>query len=151
MLIYRGTRDGSSSDIFHQKCDNQGPTICLYENSYGNIFGGFTSVSWTDQGGYNLDTNCFIFTLTNNYNIGPTKFKIKPKTKNCIYHSTQEGPTFGGGEIGISSDFRKKECWSYFPSSFEDTTNKGNSIFTGNDKKDNHFLIKEIEVFKLFF
>jgi hypothetical protein len=28
-LIYRGTRDGSGSNIFHNKCDNQGPTICL--------------------------------------------------------------------------------------------------------------------------
>ena len=150
MLIYRGTRDGSSSDIFHQKCGNQGPTICLYENSYGNIFGGFTSISWTSQGDYHIDKNCFIFTLTNNYNIEPTKFKIKPDIKQCVYHNIKEGPTFGGGEIGISKDFRKDECWSYFPSSFEDTTNKGNSIFTANNKKNNFFTIKEIEVFKLF-
>ena len=28
-LIYRGTRDGSESKTFHNKCDNQGPTIIL--------------------------------------------------------------------------------------------------------------------------
>jgi len=31
-LLYRGTRDGSESKTFHNKCDNQGPTICLCEN-----------------------------------------------------------------------------------------------------------------------
>ena len=46
-LIYRGTRDGSNCKIFHNKCDNQGPTICLFKNEKGNIFGGYTSISWT--------------------------------------------------------------------------------------------------------
>ncbi len=26
-LLYRGTRDGSTADIFHKKCDNQGPLL----------------------------------------------------------------------------------------------------------------------------
>ena len=30
-LLYRGSRDGSKSTVFHNKCDNQGPTICLYK------------------------------------------------------------------------------------------------------------------------
>ena len=46
-LIYRGTRDGIGSDIFHNKCDNQGPTIVLCKNEKGNIFGGYSSISWT--------------------------------------------------------------------------------------------------------
>ena len=39
-LIYRGTRDGSTAKSFHNKCDNQGPTLCLYKNDKENIFGG---------------------------------------------------------------------------------------------------------------
>ena len=39
-LIYRGSRDGTTSLCFHNKCDNKGPTICLYKNEKGNIFGG---------------------------------------------------------------------------------------------------------------
>ena len=36
ILIYRGTRDGSSSKVFHEKCgDNQGPTICFYKMKKG--------------------------------------------------------------------------------------------------------------------
>ena len=42
-LLYRGTKDGSTANIFHNKCDNKGPTLCLYQNDKGNVFGGFTS------------------------------------------------------------------------------------------------------------
>ena len=38
ILLYRGTRDGDSANIFHNKCDNQGPTICLCKNEKDNIF-----------------------------------------------------------------------------------------------------------------
>ena len=34
-LLYRGSRDGTTSNIFHNKCDNKGPTICLYKNEKG--------------------------------------------------------------------------------------------------------------------
>ena len=49
-LIYRGSRDGTRSQNFHEKCDNQGPTICLYKNEKGYIFGGYASISWTTEG-----------------------------------------------------------------------------------------------------
>ena len=50
-LLYRGTRDGSGANIFHNKCDNQGPTITLCKNDRGNIFGGYSSISWASGGG----------------------------------------------------------------------------------------------------
>ena len=34
-LIYRGSRDGTTSNCFHNKCDNKRPTICLYKNEKG--------------------------------------------------------------------------------------------------------------------
>ena len=48
-LIYRGTRDGMTSNKFHEKCDNQGPTITLIKTDK-NIFGGYTSISWSSDG-----------------------------------------------------------------------------------------------------
>ena len=45
-LIYRGSRDGTKSNIFHNKCDNKGPTITLFKNEKGHIFGGFSPISW---------------------------------------------------------------------------------------------------------
>ena len=148
-LIYRGTRDGTTSNIFHSKCDNQGPTICLYKNDKGNIFGGFSSISWTNNGEYHSAPESFIFTLTNIHNIPPTKFILK-NIDSAVYHSIKEGPTFGTGEIGISKDYKTTISWSYFPSSYQDSTGKGRSIITGNkDNKSHDLWIKEIEVFKL--
>ena len=37
-LLYRGTRDGTTSKKFHEKCDDKGPTITLYKNDNGSIF-----------------------------------------------------------------------------------------------------------------
>ena len=48
-LLYRGTRDGMSANAFHNKCNNKGPTISLFKNEKGYIFGGYMSINW--QGG----------------------------------------------------------------------------------------------------
>ena len=149
-LIYRGTRDGSACNIFHNKCDNQGPTICLYKNDKGNIFGGFTSISWTEKGGFHSDSNSFLFTLTNIYNLPPTKFPIS-NNNYSVYHYNNRGPSFGSGcEIYIYEDFLKTDSYSSFPCAYSDVLNKGKSIFTGDsNNNNNYFKIKEIEVFKL--
>ena len=143
-LLYRGSRDGSTSKIFHEKCDNQGPTICLYKNEKGYIFGGFAPISWTDKGGHHSSQGSFIFTLTNIYGIKPTKFPCTDK--NMVFHEIEYGPTFND-DICIYSDFGKGACYSAFPYKCKDTLGKGNSIFTNNKSSDLN--IKEIEVFKL--
>ena len=62
-LIYRGTRDGMSSNDFHNKCDNKGKTLCLFLNEKDIIFGGYSSIPWTNNGGDKIAKDCFIFTL----------------------------------------------------------------------------------------
>ena len=73
-LLYRGSRDGTTSQDFHDKCDNKGKTISLYLNDKGNIFGGYSSIPWTKNGGDKTANDCFLFTLTNIFNTEPTKF-----------------------------------------------------------------------------
>ena len=148
-LIYRGSRDGTKSQNFHEKCDNQGPTICLYKNEKGYIFGGYASISWSKEGNdYKRAPDCFLFTLTNIYGTEPIKFKFKD-TKYSVYHSYDHGPHFGG-DIKIFEDFNTKDSTSNFPDDYEDTLNKGKSIFTGDLNNNNcDFKVKEIEVFKL--
>ena len=149
-LIYRGTRDGSTSKAFHNKCDNQGPTICLYKNDKGNIFGGYASISWTNSGDGHSASDSFIFTLTNIHGTKPTKF-CNTDTKNSVYHRADLGPCFLN-DICIYKDFRNNEKYqsgfSSFPCGYKDTLNKGKSIFTG-DSNNNHFKVTEIEVFKI--
>ena len=43
-LLYRGTKDGMSNDVFRNKCNNKGPTITLIKNDKGYIFGGYASI-----------------------------------------------------------------------------------------------------------
>ena len=152
-LLYRGSRDGTTSKVFHSKCDNQGPTICLYKNEKGNIFGGYTSLSWASENGvYRSASDSFIFTLTNIYNIEPTKF-ANSDTRYSVRHYYDYGPTFGGGhDIYIPQDYNNNNSpYINFPHSYQDTLGKGKSIFTGDYNNDNmYFNLKEIEVFKLF-
>ena len=67
-LLYRGTRDGSGCNIFHNKCDNQGPTISLFKNEKGNIFGAYASISWTSDNKYHAANNkSFLIIMVSSY------------------------------------------------------------------------------------
>ena len=151
-LLYRGTKDGPDSSTFHNKCDDKGPTICLYKNYKDNIFGGYSSVSW-GSGIFSHGVSApesFLFTLTNIYNTEPMKFESKNDKNEILYNATR-GPSFGNGaDLGINTNFKNDGGYSYFPNTYIDILGKGKSIFTG--KKDNNinkFKVKEIEVFKL--
>jgi len=145
-LLYRGTRDGMDANYFHNKCNNQGPTISLYKNDKGNIFGGYASTDWTSNG-WKSASDSFIFTLTNIHGIEPTKFP-NSNTSYSIYDFSNYGPSFGGGnDICIY----KNGSYSGFPHSYQDILGKGKSIFTGDLNNSNqYFKLKEIEVFKIF-
>ena len=146
-LIYRGARDGMTSSVFHNKCDNKGETITLIKNEKGNIFGGYASIPWTnvDKTWYSASES-FIFTLNNIYNTEPTKFPSK-NDQHEVCHYSSWGPCFGSGcDIGVNS---YGGGWSNGINSYQDIIGKGKSIFSG-DSNNNNFEIKEIEVFKIF-
>ena len=152
-LIYRGTRDGALSKNFHEKCDNKGPTITLIKNEKGNIFGGFSSVSWTSYGNWKQAPNSFLFSLTNIYGTNPTKFQLKNNNdSHAIKDHSSYGPIFGQGhDLWVTNDFFNNGIYSGFPCTYEDSIGKGRSTFTGDTNNSNsNFKIKEIEVFKLY-
>ena len=132
-----------SADVFHNKCNNKGPTISLFKNENGYIFGWYESIDWTSSNSYRSAPDNFIFTLTNMYNISPTKFP-NSNTSLSIYDHSSYGPTFGAHDIyiGFNSNYaRPGVCYT-------DVLGKGYSIFKG-DNDNNKFTLKEIEVFKL--
>ena len=144
-LLYRGTRDGMEANYFHNKCNNQGPTISLFKNEKGYIFGGYASIDWTSSNSYKSAPDSFIFTLTNIHGTEPTKFP-NSNTNRSIYDHSDFGPTFGNYDIKIY----KNGSYAHF-SSYKDILGKGNSILTGDLNNDNiNFKLKEIEVFKIF-
>ena len=149
-LLYRKSKNGTQPEKFHNLCDNKGPTITLFKNEKGNIFGGYASISWKNNGGYQSAPDSFIFTLTNIHNTEPIKFSSK-NDKQEVNHTSTYGPWFGGGrDIGIDSDFNKNKMYTRFPYTYTDISGKGSSIFTGDFNNSTQYLkITEIEVFKI--
>ena len=149
-LLYKGTRDGSGKDIFHNKCDNQGPTICLCKNEKGNIFGGYASISWTSDNNYHAANGSFLFTLTNIHGTAPTKFPNTQSYNYAVYHGNNRGPSFGGNhDLYISDNYlNNNSSYCSFGYSYPDVLGKGNSTFSG-DVNNIYFKLKELEVFKL--
>jgi len=147
-LLYRGTRDGMEANTFHNKCNNQGPTISLFKNDKGYIFGGYASNDWTSSNGWKSASDSFIFSLTNIHGTEPTKFP-NSNTNKSIYDHYLDSPRFGNGDINILVD--NSNSHSNFPNSYQDILGKGKSIFTGDLNNNNNKLnLKEIEVFKIF-
>ena len=75
-LLYKGTIDGDTLDMFHKKCDNQGATISFIESTDNQIFGGYASKSWNkDNKGDVPDPDSFLFNLNLKKNILSLKIK----------------------------------------------------------------------------
>ena len=149
-LLYRGTRDGDGSNTFHDKCNNQGPTIFLCKNEKGNIFGGYSSISWTSDNGWHSSYDNFLCTLTNIHGTAPTKFPITQNYEYAIYDYSSYGPTFGGNhDIKINNNYlNNNSSYCNLGYSYTDSLGHGNSIFSG-DVNSKNFKLKEMEVFKL--
>ena len=148
-LLYRGSKDGMTSKDFHEKCDNQGKTITLYRNIKGNIFGGYASIPWSSEGDWKSAPESFVFTLTNEFNIKPTKLLSKhdQKKRKELYHNKNYGPTFGN-DFGLYDNFTKKG-WANKFKTYEDINGKSRSLITGENENNSQLFINEIEVFKV--
>ena len=72
-LLFRGTRDSFSKNVFHQKLSGQGATLHLAKSEQNRVFGGYRSVSYPDNKGYNDDPNAFIFSITNKKKLNQIK------------------------------------------------------------------------------
>ena len=145
-LLYRSSRDGSSGNDFHRRCDNQGPTVSVAKSTEGYICGGFADVSWKNNGDYQASTtsrNAFLFALCSHDGSAPVKMKPKEHTKNnSIYCRSSYGPTFGGGH-----DLKMNSSASYVNIGHTYVLPPGTNtnFITGSSQ----FHIAELEVFKV--
>ncbi|XP_052792987.1 interferon-induced protein 44-like [Mya arenaria] len=95
-LLYSITRDGCDASVFHQKCDNQGPTLTVLYNKEGSVYGGYTSVSWESPVSFvnKCDGSAFLFQLYFSGIETPKKFSAKTGQQ-TISANTGYGPIFG--------------------------------------------------------
>ena len=154
-LLYRGTKDGTSNNNIHSKCDNQGPIIALCKQENGYIFGAYSSVEWKNRKSYITAPNSFLFTLTNMYETEPTKFPLKNNNDgNAIYDGNYILLFGGGHDLYIPNDYLNRVSYTKFPYTYQDILGKGKSIFSGNMTNNNNnnyseFNLIELEIFKL--
>jgi len=125
-LLYQNTLDGDSAGNFHSRCDGKGATVVIYESVNGNIFGGYTSRSWSNpsSGRYYSSTGSFLFRLRPSME----RYDLKIGRENyAVYHRNTYGPTFGGGHEIYITDYCRSiaNCYSSsgntydVPSSYE--------------------------------
>lgn len=169
-LIYRASSDGFSSYSFHQKCDSYSRILVLFKSTNGNIFGGFTSKSWSSSinaqasfsfgssFGVNRNTNytpfwpnnfknddfAFLFSLKNELN-KPALFSVMYPA-NAICYGSSIGPCFGN-DILICDNPNVNVCSSNLLTHYRlvDTfeINEPNCFLAGSPD----FNLSEIEVF----
>ena len=139
-LLYRVTRDGDSTKVFHKKCNNIKGTLMIVKTTKGFIFGGYTNEIWNEDKKYKKDDNAFCFSLdlnklykskksgyainccnSNTYGFGNYFFSIND---NCL----SKGGMMNDG-LNVSYDNQKIE----------------NEINNGEEK----YGIAEVEVFEI--
>jgi hypothetical protein len=69
-LLYRGSRDGFGSSVFHRLCDGHSNTVTLIASTNDCIFGGYTPLTWSSRNAYVSDPSLrsFVFTIKNPHN-----------------------------------------------------------------------------------
>jgi len=124
-LLYQNTIDGDSVRDFHSRCDGHGPTVVIYESINGHVFGGYTSVPWSNSitGGYSTSPGSFLFRLRPSMEIYSSK---SGHEDSAVYIQNTYGPTFGSGHDIFTTDMCRSyaNCYSHgsaydVPSTYE--------------------------------
>ena len=141
-LIFRGTRDGTSPELFHKKVDGVSKTITIIKTIKGLKFGGYIEKEWNNKDGWiKDDENCFIFSLDLRKIYNPVKGKDK------YQFSYVSGPNFA--EFGLDDNLFNKSSLNI------QTRDNANNYFTmfNSDYEinggENEFQAEEIEVFQI--
>ncbi|KAH3823355.1 hypothetical protein DPMN_125154 [Dreissena polymorpha] len=149
--LYQITRDGCNAITFHQKCDNQGPTVTVLYNQHGSVYGGYGSASWiSSSGSYIKDSNAFLFQLKYSGTDQCITFPVT-KADSAMYALSSYGPIFGAGHDLVTFKDTVNSSGGYF--ALNGSTNFGISFNTQGltfDKIINNNLnVTELEVYSI--
>ena len=140
-LIYRGSENGDSAKVFHEKC-NVPNNLILIKTEDRTKFGGYTKESWEGENISKKDKNAFCFCLNKN------KIYKVDDDKTAIYCNENMGPCFGDKFFQILDNYLTEGgiCFEKDNCGYIDLENDF-EITNGNKE----FLIEELEVYKLKF
>jgi hypothetical protein len=131
-LLYSSDEHGMSNSEFHNRCDNQGPTITIFilNNGVWNVivFGVLLHNSWNSKSNgikYSWKNGCYLFVVKED---GASEYLIctNESDQGCYYDSPTCGPHFGGLPANLDENFCGKiKVGVYF---------KNRKEITGSDK-----------------
>ena len=139
-LLYRLSKDGEKMKKFHELCDDEGPTLTLFQVNEG-IGGIYTPLSWDSKSGWKCDNETFMFNLNKN-----EKYK-KLRKDYSILCGKNYGPwTYG---FGLSGKNQMKRI-EHGGICINDVFDKGGEILPNELKNGSkYFEVIEIEVYKI--
>ena len=138
-LIYDAKENGDKVSTFHSLCDNKGATLTIISTNDKKIFGGYLSISFSENSGWIHDEKAFVFSL--NYN---EKYESLDTTY-TFYGGKDRGPTFGGYNIEIFDSFLSIDKNRYNPYS---GTYNFHERYKGS--KDQSFRVNELQVYQIY-
>jgi hypothetical protein len=138
-LIYDAKEHGDKVSTFHSLCDNKGATLTIISTSDNKIFGGYLSMSFSENSGWIHDEKAFVFSL--NYN---EKYESLDTTY-TFYGGKDRGPTFGGYNIEIFDSFLSIDKNRYNPYS---GTYNFHERYKGS--KDQYFTVNDLQVYQIY-
>ena len=142
-LLIRGSKDGFTSNDFHNKCDNKNFTMAFIETTDGRRFGGFTEEYWDQSDKWKTAPKSFIFSLDNK------EIYYLREGKNAIHCYKKGDSNFLG--FGEGHDFKLYDncdknynCYDSSGKSFN--TYGKNYALAGK----HYFCVKDYEVHKIY-
>ncbi|RIB23404.1 hypothetical protein C2G38_2242706 [Gigaspora rosea] len=129
-LLFRSSRDGLSSQTFHQKCDNKGATIVIAKISNSNMLvGGYNPLDWNGNNVWKNTKDSFIFSLSDPNNLQSAKLGRVTNSNQAVHCGNSYGPLFGNGHDLYAPN--NSDSWSHNVSSYSDIGSP--SLFTISD------------------
>lgn len=138
-LIYDAKENGDKVSTFHSLCDNKGATLTIIATNDNKIFGGYLSMSFSENSGWIHDEKAFVFSL--NYN---EKYESLDTTY-TFYGGKDRGPTFGGYNLEIFDSFLSIDKNRYNPYS---GTYNFHERYKGS--KDQYFRVNDLQVYQIY-
>ncbi|KAK5599522.1 hypothetical protein CRENBAI_019962 [Crenichthys baileyi] len=99
-LLYKATVHGFTGAAFHQRCDNQSPTVSVGYNTSGYVFGGYTRKPFSQSGQWVNDDQAFLFSFTGG------RLQKYPVTSApyALLMDASTGPYFGNALIFVNGN-----------------------------------------------
>ena len=150
-LLYRGSRDGFSSDDFHSKCDNKGHTLVIIETDMGFV-GGYADAEWGKEESqmdqkHACANKSFLFALWLRVcSPGTWKSDLKSEDGICAISTHKDfGPVFGDIDVGADLSVQGRTVTLNLGGNYE----RNYEQYEQNSGERISCFIKEIEVFQI--